>query len=225
MNFPEKQEFLTQAGQEMAEWYDRFQRVPSISLDQLDPRRSCLIVVDVINGFVKFGPLSDPSISEIIPPIRDLMQAFQSRSMPVAAFQDCHAPDAAEFSVFPPHCVRGTDETELVSELDGISCVRLPKNSTNGFLERNFQELLTRNPQMNTFLVVGDCTDICVLQFCLTLTAALNVSNKKASVIVPVNAVDTFGAPGHNKHVMNLAALQLMASAGVQIVSEVRLDG
>ena len=72
------------------------------------------------------------------------------------------------------------------------------------------------------FIVCGVCTDICVMQFCLTLKTLCNQANRPMEVLVPVNAVETYDAPGHNADECNAAALQFMQQAGIMLTSEIR---
>ena len=48
---------------------------------------------------------------------------------------DNHDPDDQEFQMFPPHCIRGTDETEVVAEMADFVTEEniIPKNSYSSF--------------------------------------------------------------------------------------------
>ena len=96
-------------------------------------------------------------------------------------------------------------------------CTLIEKNSTNGFLEPVFAAWLRDNPDIDTYVVAGDCTDICVLQFVLAAKAWHNARNRPLRLILPIDLVDTFDAPGHPADLMNLAALSLMRSAGAAL--------
>lgn len=61
----------------------------------------------------------------------------------------------------------------------------IEKNSTNGFLEPVFAAWLRDNPQIDTYIVTGDCTDICVLQFVLAAKAWHNARNRAAARLPP----------------------------------------
>jgi nicotinamidase-related amidase len=91
---------------------------------------------------------------------------------------------------------------------------------------------LEAHPQVTTFLVVGDVTDICVYHLALRVRARANALNlRDTRVIVPVNGVDTFdipvdvaqqiGAMPHPADLMHLIFLYSMAQNGVEIVAEV----
>ena len=119
---------------------------------------------------------------------------------------------------YPPHCLAGTDEARLCQEIaEACPCTLIEKNSTNGFLEPVFAAWLRDNPDIDTYVVAGDCTDICVLQFVLAAKAWHNARNRPLRLILPIDLVDTFDAPGHPADLMNLAALSLMRSAGAAL--------
>jgi nicotinamidase-related amidase len=98
----------------------------------------------------------------------------------------------------------------------------IPKNSTNGFLEERFQGWLEANPQINAFIITGDCTDICIQQFSVTLKTWFNMQNKKARVIVPINAIDTYDLGLHNGDLMNIMGLYNMMLNGIEVVKELK---
>jgi len=186
---------------------------------EFNPNKTALIIVDVINGFTKEGALSSSRVIEIIPNVKRLMNSAISNNIKMVAFADCHAPNCSEFESFPPHCIDGTSECEVVDELKEVGNYTLiKKNSTNGFHAPDFQKFLSENPNIDTFIVCGDCTDICVLNFCLTLQTKFDQDNKPCGIIIPIDCVETYDAPKHYSELMNVMALKLMENAGVNIV-------
>ncbi len=197
--------------------------LPSMSISEFAPEKTAMIVVDVVNGFIREGAMASPLIESIVPNIAELMEHCVKLDIPVVAFADCHKDGCAEFSSFPPHCLENTSESELVDELKKVGgYFLLKKNSTNGFHEKSFMQCLMQNPQTNTFIIVGDCTDICVMQLCLTLKTWFTQQNKSAEIIVPVNCIETYDAPGHDADFMNIAAYKLMSGSGIKFVSEIK---
>ena len=93
---------------------EEIQGAASMSISELDPEKTGLIIVDVVNGFVRQGAMASPLVEDIIPPIVSLMGKCRNRGIPVTAFADCHSESCAEFSSFPPHCIENTAESELV---------------------------------------------------------------------------------------------------------------
>ena len=78
-----------------------------------------LVVVDMVNGFIKKGAMADPYINNITPRLIKLIEKFTSENEGVAFIKDTHNIDSTEFKKFPAHCVKGTGEEELIDELKG----------------------------------------------------------------------------------------------------------
>lgn len=179
-----------------------------------------LIVVDMVNGFIREGILRSPRIEAIVPAVKDLMVWARDNGIPIIAFADSHPVDSVEFAAYPPHCIEGTSEAELVDELKEVGGYTLvPKNSTNGFIEPAFQTILEGLLQKKNFIIVGDCTDICVMQLALSLKAHFTRINKAARIIVPENAVATFDTQDHNGDLMQTIALAIMRNSGIEVVA------
>lgn len=200
---------------------DEIKNLPQMSVSELIPEKTALIIVDVVNGFIREGAMASPIVEKIVPSVAALAEACRSRGIPVAALADCHKEDCAEFASFPPHCVEGTSESELVDELKDKDCYVIKKNSTNGFHEKEFMRNLVSRPSVTAFVVAGDCTDICVMQLCLTLKTWFTQQNRAAEIIVPINCVETYDAPNHNADFMNIAAYKIMKDSGIKFVSEI----
>ncbi len=196
--------------------------LPQADISEFVPEKTALIIVDVVNGFIREGAMASPIIEGIVPNVAGLAEACKGRGIPIAALADCHKENCAEFASFPPHCIENTSESELVDELKDKDCFIIKKNSTNGFHEKEFMHALVANPAVNTFIVVGDCTDICVLQLCLTLKTWFTQQNRQSEIIIPVNCVETYDSPDHNADFMNIAAYKLMKDSGIKFVSEIK---
>ncbi len=196
--------------------------LPAMEFSGLKQQNPVLIIIDVINGFIREGAMSSPQIESIIPPVVNLTEKFISENLPVIAFADCHKENCAEFGSFPPHCLENTTESELVSELKKTVGYKLiKKNSTNGFHENDFSEFMAQNPDTGIYVVTGDCTDICVMQFCLSLQTWFNKQDKEITVIVPLNCVETYDSPDHDSGLMNIAAYKIMSDCGIKFVREI----
>ncbi len=197
--------------------------LPPMDVSELIPEKTALIIVDLVNGFVRKGAMASPLIESIIPVTARLAEKCKKLGIPVAALADCHKEDCAEFGSFPVHCLENTFESELVEELRDCGYYLIKKNSTNGFHEKEFMHALVSNPTVTTFVIVGDCTDICVMQLCLTMKTWFTRQNRQSEIIVPVNCVETYDAPGHNADFMNIAAYKIMKDSGIKFVSEIKI--
>ncbi|KAJ7953518.1 nicotinamidase 1 [Quillaja saponaria] len=105
-----------------------------------------------------------------------LSRVFCEKKWPIFAFLDSHHPDIPEHP-YPPHCIAGTDEAKLVPALRWLenesNATLKCKDCIDGFLgsiEKDGSNVFVdwvKSNQINQILVVGICTDICVVGFCL----------------------------------------------------------
>lgn len=215
-----KKAFLSEAYTALEGIYDMVTEAEAMALSDLQAEKTALVMVDMINGFVKEGALSSPRVLGINDQIAALNASCAALGMQRLAFADCHTMESPEFTAYPPHCLKGTAESQITDEIaqtDGY--LLIPKNSTNGFLEPLFQQWWAAHPQVDTFLIVGDCTDLCVYQFAVTLKTEWNRLNKNSQVIVPVNLVETYDLGLHNGDLMQALALYSMQTNGVRLVN------
>jgi nicotinamidase-related amidase len=154
----------------------------------------------------------------------------------ILLLQDTHEPDAVEFGQFPPHCVRGTQEAETVpefKELPFFNQIRImEKNSIHSGLNTGLNDWLQDHPQVNTFIVVGDCTDLCTYQLAMHLRLDANARQKVRRVILPVDCVATYdlpvdtaariGAFPHDGDLLHLVFLHHMALNGIEVVASIQ---
>lgn len=166
-----------------------------------------LIVVDVQNGFTKLGNLASPRCLAAVPRIRAIAEEAARRKDHLIFTADTHSPDDAEFAMFPPHCVAGTPEADIVDELShllpGVSLVR--KTRYSAFFGTSLASMLEELAPVEV-TVVGMCTDICVLH------TVADLRNRDWPVVIPAGGVDTFDAPGHDADEVNRWALDHMRS-------------
>lgn len=184
--------------------------------------KKCLIVVDMVNGFINEGTMSDQNIRHIIEENECLINNFIYNKYPIIAFKDCHLDDAIEFKTFPKHCIKGTSESELIDELKKYeeNMKIFEKNSTNGMYADGFINYINNLKDVEEFVITGCCTDICVMQLALGLKTYFNAINRRVNVVVPMNAVETYNSIKHNNDEYNLKSFDFMNNAGIQVVSE-----
>lgn len=193
----------------------------AISFSEIPAEGTAMVIVDAVNGFIREGAMSSKRIESIIPNIVSLMKKCKEKNIPIAAFADCHGEKCAEFESFPSHCIKGTSESEIVDEIKAEGGYKLiEKNSTNGFHEKQFRDCLEENGK-SRFIVTGDCTDICVLQFCLSLKTYFTQRNLQSEIIIPLKCVETYDAPYHEAGFMSLAAYKILKDSGIKFVSEI----
>lgn len=213
-----KTEFTAECSRAAGDLYDMLNNVEQLPPEAFNTPDTAVFVMDMVNGFAKAGALYSPRTETLIPGIRTrLDKTPQAQHI---AFADTHQADSLEFASYPPHCVEGTEECAVVDELaDAISLV-IPKNSTNGFLEMPLVEWLHQNLHIQRYVVVGCCTDICVLQFAAAMQTFFVHNHMEKELIVPVNLVDTYDIPGvHSGELMQAAALAMLAGSGIRLVT------
>ena len=191
--------------------------------EKLELVKRGLIIVDMIDGFVKEGALADPTIGRIVNENVRLAKKFLESNEPIIAFRDVHSVDSEEFKSFPPHCIEGTSEVEFVEGLRELSdkFIVIDKNSTSGMFAPSFIEYVKIIENITEIVITGCCTDICVLNLAIPLKNFFNQVNKSVNIIVPENAVETYHIDGvHDRDEYNMMAFKLLKQAGVSVVKE-----
>lgn len=197
----------------------------SLDLKTLNKDKTALFVVDMVVGFVYSGALSSPRVAEIVNNIAELNKKTAGYNK--VFFLDNHEKDSQEFRYFPAHCVEGTEEAELISELktedsEGLNTHYIKKNSTNAFHCKGFKEWLqSHENQIDNYIITGCVTDICVLQFALCLKSYFNENNIDKRVIVPANCVETYDGGSHDGNLLNLFSLYNMHTSGIEIIDRI----
>lgn len=200
-----------------------------------DPATTAVLSVDVTSGFCYAGALSSPRVAAIVPPIVRLFErAYRLGVRHFILPQDTHEEDAVEFGSFPPHCTRGSKESEPVPEFKALPFFDLfnviPKNSISSSIGTALPAWLDTHPEVSTFIVVGDCTDFCTYQLAMSLRLRANAYQRAADrVILPADCVATYdlsvqvaqelGIFPHHGDLLHLIFLYSMALNGVQVVA------
>lgn len=215
-----KEVLIEESIEMMGRIYEKLTNLKSIKLKDLDETKTMLVIVDMNKGFAKKGALYSDRVEGIINPISALAKESLGRGIKTIAFTDYHTEESPELGAYPPHCMMDSDEWELVDELNiqGIEVIK--KNSTNGFIEPDFN----LSEHIENVIVVGDCTDICIHQFAITLKTHFNRLNKKANVYVPMDLVETFDAPFHKANFMNYVFLNSMMDNGVEVIKNITFE-
>lgn len=214
--------------------------LPTRSFNQQDAPAGdvAVLVVDMINGFCSQGALASPRVNGIVPPLVDLLKRAHAYGVrDFFLLNDTHDPQAVEFGSFPPHCVRGSSEAEPVAEIKALEfyphMTVIAKNSIASNLGTLFPEILASRPRLKQFIVVGNCTDLCIYQMAMYLRLSANAEQvPDRSVIVPEQCVQTYdtdmetaariGAPPHPGDLLHLVFLHHMQINGVEVVSNVK---
>ncbi len=230
MNKTDK-EFLDYIDQWLAE-------LPAISQDEVfsSPSQSAILSVDITNGFCKAGSLASPRVAAIIPPIVDLLQrGWKAGLRNIALIQDCHTPDALEFEAYAQHAICGSEEADTVEEIKALPFFSelklITKNSIDSQENTVLDSWIAERPEATTFVVVGDCTDICTYLLATHLRAKANAYHLPWRVIVPEDCVATYdlplalakqiGATPHPGDLLHKVFLYHMALNGIEVVRQI----
>ena len=217
-----KQMFLDKSLNSISNIYDTIYNQNSINLLSYKPNETAIIIIDMLNGFVKCGNLKNGRNIEINDKIANFLKKVTELKIPKVFLADSHTDASTEFSSFPSHCVKNTFEAQVTKEIAEINDYHfIEKNSTNGFFAPGFISWLKNNKHINNFIVIGVCTDICIQQFCLTLKAYFNQINIQKSVFVPIDLVETYTDELRDAGLANLMSLYNMYINGIKIVSEI----
>ncbi|MCL6610681.1 MAG: cysteine hydrolase [Peptococcaceae bacterium] len=156
-----------------------------------------LLVVDMLNDFIrKDGALyCGEGAEKIVPFVAGKVQEFVSQGLPVIFIIDAHDPQDLEFKRFPPHCIYGSEGSDVIRELKSLVeeysfAIRVPKSRYSGFFRTNLNEVL-RDLKPKTVEVVGVCTHICVLY------TVEELCNRDYEVIVHREGVASYDQEAH----------------------------
>jgi nicotinamidase/pyrazinamidase len=173
---------------------------------------NAVLVVDMLRGFLEEGyPLYIGSEARrIIPNIQRLLEQELARGAKLFFICDHHAPDDLEFKMFPPHCIKGTPEVEVVPELAGYPGEVIPKRRYSGFFETPLEERL-RELAPEKVIVCGVLTNICVMH------TVADARNRDYEVEVPVDGVASPDEAAHRfalEHMEKVLGAKLTSVGG-----------
>lgn len=145
---------------------------------------NAILVVDMLRGFMEEGyPLYiGEGPRKIIPNIVKLLDKEVSQGSKIIFLCDNHDPDDLEFKMFPPHCIAGTAEAEVIPELVKYEGEIIPKKRYSGFYGTNLEEKLLKLVP-DKLIICGVLTNICVMH------TTADARNRDYEVEIPVNCV------------------------------------
>lgn len=218
----------------LSDWYANLKPLPLNKVIS-DPARVAVCSVDMLNGFCYEGNLSSPRAAACVRPIVDLFQRVHSLGVRnFVLIQEWHSEHAKEFDAYGLHCVRDTHEAETVPELASLHFARdfviVHKNSLHTIVDTAMEQWLEQHPRVDTFIVVGVCTDLCTYDLAMDLRLRANARDIARRVIVPANAVNTYDLPvavakqlgvlPHDGDFLHALFLYLMALNKIKVVRE-----
>lgn len=175
-----------------------------------------VLVVDMLNGFIKEGKLSNPVARWVIPNILDIVQRKEEQGWKIIFVADNHKKDDLEFNMFPEHCINGTDETKVIDELQKFVIYDTTKYDVSNYIPKTRYSALfgtgllpiIEDESPEEIVIVGIYADICVLHTAadlrirdykvtipkdctMTLTGIDNVIFAHMKNVLGVNIVDS----------------------------------
>ncbi|NLV90546.1 MAG: cysteine hydrolase [Tenericutes bacterium] len=189
-------------------------------MKNLEELKKLLIVVDMVNGFVKEGIMSDRKIESIIPEQLRLIDETLREGEGLAFIKDSHNKGCREFDRYPEHCVKGTKESELVDELLPYekNSLSYSKNSTSTIYAKDFINDIEKMKALREIIITGCCTDICVMNLAIPLQNYFDQIDRRVNITLPLNAVETYNSESHNRDEYNNMAFKLMEQSGIKLV-------
>jgi nicotinamidase-related amidase len=219
-------------------WLDARPALPLVELiaHAGGPERVAIVSVDLIVGFCHQGALSSPRVENILPPVVHLLERAHALDVQnIILAQDTHLEDAEEFGSYPPHCVQGTEESQTAPLLARLpfadTFTVIEKNSISSTIAPQWVEWERQHGPFAAWVVVGDCTDLCVYQAAMALKTRSMSEQRGQMVVVPIDCVQTYdmpvddaqriGAEPHDGDLLHAVFLHSMALNGVDVVSRV----
>ena len=202
-----------------------------------EPGKTAILSVDMINGFCREGSLASAALKRSFRRSLRLMRTGWDLGLrDIVLLQDCHTPEAKEFGAYAPHAICGSSEADTVDEIKALPFFKeitlFTKNSVDSSQNTGLIDWLADHNQISTFIVVGNCTDICVYQLANFLRARANAYGHDWRVIVPEDCVQTYdlpiaaaeavGATPHDGDLLHKVFLHHLALNGVEVVKGIK---
>lgn len=213
---------------------------PTLTFDEAipEPKKTAIISIDVINGFLYEGPLSSPRVAPIGKPIANLMETAWNRGLrDILLVQEGHQEDSLEFEAYGEHAIKGTPQAEAIDLIKNLpfydQLTTVYKDSIHPALNNGFDAWIDQRDHIDTFIAVGDVTDICVYQLAMYLKLRANAYHQKRRVLVPTNCTQTWHlsvedaqdlpAMPHHGDMLHATFLYHMALNDIELIKEIEL--
>jgi nicotinamidase-related amidase len=166
--------------------------------------KHAVLIIDMLEEFVR-GRLRAEKAEQIIPHIKRLLDYAHSKNIPVIHVIDQHYQNIDfEERLWGPHALKGSSESRIVSELTpSPGDFVIPKRRYDAF-EYTDLDLLLRELGVDTLIVAGIHTHICVQQ------TVMGAFYRGYRVIVPLECV---AAASDEWHKVGLQYMQDFAGA------------
>lgn len=135
-----------------------------------------LLVIDMLKDFIDEGGALEtgPAGRDIVPFVKEKIAEFRSLNYPIIFISDNHEVNDKEFDMFPLHCVKNTEGSKVIDELEVQGDKVIKKRRYSAFYGTDL-DLFLRENGVDEIYLVGVCTNICILY---TAADARNISYK-----------------------------------------------
>lgn len=159
------------------------QDTPWQKSDEIDLSRSAVLVVDVLGGSNEVLPVLADMVANSVA----IVKAARAAGVPVIFADDAHVPGLdRELELWGDHGIAGTEDAKPAAAFEvGEGDYVIPKRRYDAFFQTDL-DLTLRELGVDTLIIVGADTNICVLQ---TLAGAYFRAYK---TIVAADATATF---------------------------------
>ena len=132
-----------------------------------------LAVIDMQNDFID-GSLGTKEAENIVPAVAEKIKSFKNSENEIVFTRDTHHENylsTMEGKNLPVvHCVKNTKGWEISDKLDTSDCTIIEKPTFGSY---DLAEFIAGNPQIDEVVLVGLCTDICVISNAMLIKAKL----------------------------------------------------
>ena len=145
---------------------DVFSSHRNASQAMLEPKRTGILVVDMVNDFCKpGGAMVLPGCEVLVPHQRAVLDAARETGAAIVWIHDSHRRAMRrerEFLKRSPHCIEGTWGVEIIEELGARpDDIHVVKHRYSGFFQTDL-DLVLKDMMIDQVVVFGVVTNICV---------------------------------------------------------------
>lgn len=145
---------------------DVFSAHRNASEARLEPQRTGILVVDMVNDFCKpGGAMVLPGCEVLVPKQRAVLDAARETGAAIVWIHDSHRKAMRrdrEFLKRSPHCIEGTWGVEIIEELGAREDdIHVIKHRFSGFFQTDL-DLVLKDMRIDQLVVFGVVTNICV---------------------------------------------------------------
>lgn len=155
-------------------------------------KKYAVLVVDMLNDFVTGALKCDRGLA-IVPKTKELLAGCREKNVPVIFCNDAHLKDIDhELKLWGDHAIVGTEGAKVIPQLE--LCDKdyvVPKRRYSGFFRTDL-ELLLKELGVNTVIVTGLHTHMCVRHTCA------DAYQLGYDIVVAKDATDSFTEEDYN---------------------------